>query len=269
MTTTNNAAQAATNDDITQRALTDDEIAAHFRRFWAFSAYEQDNLMAAARAVIADALSKLRAPVADERAAYVAWHVSYASRMPNLDSPTGHWADDKKAWDAWQERARRAALASAPVAGEATDTFRNLLLEAVHRYGNARAMAEHDIKQRGQISKTVAAILDLLDAAPQASEAVRNAALEEAIAAVLRDSYVGMPSHTANCHSAARIRALKQPRPQADKDGGQQRAGDAADAARYRLAVADCILILRGDAALGRAEWDRKLDNLARTKGAA
>lgn len=40
------------------------------------------------------------------------------------------------------------------------------------------------------------------------------------------------------------------------------------DAARYRLAVADCILVLRGDAALGRAEWDSKLDELAKTKGA-
>ena len=46
-------------------------------------------------------------------------------------------------------------------------------------------------------------------------------------------------------------------------------AGDARDAERYRLAASDCILVLRGDAALGRAEWDRKLDNLAKTKGAA
>lgn len=45
-------------------------------------------------------------------------------------------------------------------------------------------------------------------------------------------------------------------------------AGDALDAARYRLAVSDCILVLRGDAALGRAEWDSKLDKLAMTKGA-
>jgi hypothetical protein len=45
-------------------------------------------------------------------------------------------------------------------------------------------------------------------------------------------------------------------------------AGDALDAARWRLAVADCILVLRGDAALGRAEWDSKLDKLAMTKGA-
>lgn len=62
-------------------------------------------------------------------------------------------------------------------------------------------------------------------------------------------------------------RALKT---QADKDGGDcaKGAGDAEDAARYRLAASDCILILRGDAALGRAEWDRKLDRLATQKGA-
>lgn len=41
---------------------------------------------------------------------------------------------------------------------------------------------------------------------------------------------------------------------------------DRVDAGRYRLAVADCILILRGDAALGRAEWDRKLDRLAKER---
>lgn len=49
---------------------------------------------------------------------------------------------------------------------------------------------------------------------------------------------------------------------------GAPAAGDALDAARYRLAVSDCILVLRGDAALGRAEWDGKLDELAKTKGA-
>lgn len=102
--------------------------------------------------------------------------------------------------------------ASAPVAGEAPDTYRNMLLEAVHRYGNARAMAEHDIKQRGQISTTVAAILDLLDAAPQASaEDVRNAALEEA---------AHLMEQTGKRIAASDIRALKT---QADKDGGQQR----------------------------------------------
>lgn len=68
---------------------------------------------------------------------------------------------------------RRSALASAPVAVEVLDTYRNMLLEAVHRYGNARAIAEHDIKQRGQISTTVAAILDLLDAAPLANPEAR------------------------------------------------------------------------------------------------
>lgn len=43
---------------------------------------------------------------------------------------------------------------------------------------------------------------------------------------------------------------------------------DAVDAARYRLAASDCILVLRGDAALGRDEWDRKLDRLATQQGA-
>lgn len=116
-----------------------------------------------------------------------------------------------------------------PVAGEATDTFRNLLLEAVHRYGNARALAEHDIKQRGQISTTVAAILDLLDAAPQASaEDVRNAALPEMVRYDKDDGLAGASWKDGwnDCIRAAEnLRALKT---QADKDGGQQRAGDVS-----------------------------------------
>lgn len=94
------------------------------------------------------------------------------------DVGTGPLAGKEATATDWRDKPS-AALASAPVAGEARDTYRNMLLEAVHRYGNARAMAEHDIKQRGQISKTVAAILDLLDDAPHASaDNVRDAALE-------------------------------------------------------------------------------------------
>lgn len=63
-------------------------------------------------------LSKLRAQVADERAEFSAWHIGHSSRAPNLNAPDGHWADDKKAWAAWQERACRAAQASAPIVGE-------------------------------------------------------------------------------------------------------------------------------------------------------
>lgn len=56
----------------------------------------------------------------------------------------------------------------APLAGEATDG-RQALLEAIHRYGNARAMAEHNIAYRDEVRNTADALLALFDAAPQAS----------------------------------------------------------------------------------------------------
>lgn len=58
-------------------------------------------------------LSKLRAPVADERADFNAW----LKTQRNPDDMNK--AELVAAWEAWQERGRRAALASAPVAGEA------------------------------------------------------------------------------------------------------------------------------------------------------
>lgn len=64
--------------------------------------------------------------------------------------------------------------ASAPVAGEATGS-RQALFEAIHRYGNARAMAEHNIAYRDEVRNTADALIALFDAAPQASEAVRDA----------------------------------------------------------------------------------------------
>lgn len=134
-------------------------------------------------------LAKLRAPVADQRGllpcpfcgseAFATFKTGdddlrrHSVHCKSLDcggqTRDRHFSE-AEAIAAWN---RRPALASAPVAGEVLDTYRNMLLEAVHRYGNARAMAEHDIKQRGQISTTVAAILDLLDAAPLANPEAR------------------------------------------------------------------------------------------------
>ncbi|MFY3697325.1 hypothetical protein ACOTD6_06805 [Achromobacter xylosoxidans] len=109
----------------------------------------------------------------------------------------------------------RAALASSPVAADVMPR-RQGLLDAIHRYGNARAMAEHNIAYRDEVRNTADALIALFDAAPQASdEDVRNAALEEA--AKLMDQ-------TLRSNGAALIRGLKRSR--ADKDGGQQRAGD-------------------------------------------
>lgn len=131
---------------------------------------------------------------------------------------------DYKAMDEAAFSVYRAALASAPVAANVMPD-RQALLDAIHRYGNARAMAEHNIAYRDEVRNTADALIALFDAAPQAnadagntaSGPVRNAALEEA--AKLMDQ-------TLRSNGAALIRGLK--RSQADKDGGQQRAGDAA-----------------------------------------
>ena len=185
-------------------------------------------------------LSKLRAPVADERTAFEEW------RMKELD-PTfvGYTRDELTlARAAWDERARRAALASAPVAGEAT-SGRQALLEAIHRYGNARAMAEHNIAYRDEVRNTADALLALFDAAPQASaEDVRNAALvsQRQEWANRGDGY----GHWVDVDEARFAVLAPECRrtlylPQADKDGGQQRAAEASapDTAKDR---ADKIL---------------------------
>ncbi|WP_448684767.1 hypothetical protein [Achromobacter xylosoxidans] len=112
-------------------------------------------------------------------------------------------------------RACLAAPQASTVAREAQPS-RQTLLDAIWRHGNARAMAEHNIACRDEVRNTADALLALFDAAPQASdEDVRNAALEEA--AKLMDQ-------TLRSNGAALIRGLKRSR--ADKDGGQQRAGD-------------------------------------------
>lgn len=160
---------------------------------------------------------------------------------------------------------RPLVMASAPVAGEATDAdptpkdqYRRMFTAACAALGAVTEKLGLD-PDDAEPDVMLTAIDELIEraanAAPQASEAVR----------------------TCTCHPDDRPAgecqkkyAAQECQTQADKDGGDcaKGAGDAEDAARYRLAASDCILILRGDAALGRAEWDRKLDRLATQKGA-
>ncbi|MGZ8132588.1 hypothetical protein ACXU40_09370 [Bordetella bronchiseptica] len=103
MTTQNNAAQPV---------LTDDDIDA------LCDVHDMPPRMVTsfARAIETALLSKLRAPVADERAEFEA---AYHRPYPVRSVPKGgeHWSVEKcAAWKGWQDRA---ALASAPVAGEA------------------------------------------------------------------------------------------------------------------------------------------------------
>ncbi|MFP3746978.1 hypothetical protein SB816_28230 [Achromobacter sp. SIMBA_011] len=98
-------------DDITQRVLTDDELMALLPGAVRLPPGWKDT----ARAIESVVLSKLRAPVADERAAFEAWATAIAEKYDvtrNGDhymEPYTEWV-----WEAWQ--ASRAALASAPVA---------------------------------------------------------------------------------------------------------------------------------------------------------
>lgn len=101
-------------------------------------------------------------------------------------------------------------LASAPVAGEAQAVAWRYWNEKSHSWNTTTSAAVADtMREAGRV-------VEPLYAAPQASaEDVRNAALEEA--AKLMDQ-------TLRSNGAALIRGLK--RSQADKDSGQQRAGD-------------------------------------------
>ncbi|WP_315136451.1 hypothetical protein [Achromobacter marplatensis] len=115
---------------------------------------------------VAAALSKLRAEgvqAGDERESFSDW----AWRKDGL--AIGHMDGQAAAWEAWQERARRAALASAPVAGDAQSSIRVFVKD-------------------GKASRPASSGARLPDgfhtfyAAPQASEAVRNAGIELAAA---------------------------------------------------------------------------------------
>ena len=109
-------------------------------------------------------LPKLRAPVADEWAAFEKWHVSDFGR-----SRVTFRQGDTARWEGWRGRA---ALASAPVAGEA-------VAEIVEVRGETRLLHKLGFSQLPNGTK--------LYAAPQASEAVRDAAQTPLLARALAE----------------------------------------------------------------------------------
>jgi len=101
--------------------LTDDEITNVLRRLAVRPGDHDFNLgQCIARAIESALLSKLGAPVADERAAFERFQRRTGLDELYLERHATHgqymWTATKEAWDTWQARA---ALASAPVAGEA------------------------------------------------------------------------------------------------------------------------------------------------------
>lgn len=127
-------------------------------------------------------LSKLRAPVADERAAFEAAMMQRGQNVDRWPNPHGGYRNSRTeiAWYAWNDRA---ALASAPVAGEALTRF---CPECGHvgDVGNGYRSCCPDGGSARMVPKSLAdkcrATFQLAiksDAAPQASEEVRDAAL--------------------------------------------------------------------------------------------
>lgn len=119
MTTQNNAAQA-------QTVLTDAEIR-EIQGTHLVTISSRDALIAsvivAGRAIEAAVLSKLRAPVADERAAFEWWasdEGEYPASVERDGNGNYKLAQIQAHWDAWQARA---ALASAPVADGRSPKF--------------------------------------------------------------------------------------------------------------------------------------------------
>ncbi|WP_063588127.1 hypothetical protein [Achromobacter ruhlandii] len=110
-------------DDITQRVLTDDEI----RAVWVEHGLDDEAVEDFARAIESALLSKLRALVADERAAFDAWFLAHPLNRSHHNDTT-QIDDAFMPFQAWQARA---ALASAPVAGEAQERIEQM---AVNRY---------------------------------------------------------------------------------------------------------------------------------------
>ena len=112
-------------------------------------------------------LSKLRAPVADERVAFERFQRRTGLDELYLERHATHgqymWTATKEAWKTWQARA---ALASAPVAGEALNDLQ--ALQWAEKHGLQWA-----IGSPATIREVIADAQRL--AAPQASEAVRDA----------------------------------------------------------------------------------------------
>ncbi|GAB1836864.1 hypothetical protein MyNCGM121_36430 [Achromobacter xylosoxidans] len=252
-------------DDITQRVLTDEQIQALWDEACKDSpqAPGWNRHIRFARAL----LSQVRAPVADERAAVAYLDLGAGGYMDvgtdltdeqlaalpkgrhmlaiigthgvNGYTPASAPVADRQRLrelvDAvWNEATESTAVPDTPWADRLIDKVYPLLAASAPVAGEAQGWSGWACQYPNKLprlygSKEIARlncdaangdrVLFLSEhAAPQASaEDVRNAALEEA--AKLMDQ-------TLRSNGAALIRGLK--RSQADKDGGQQRAGDAA-----------------------------------------
>ncbi|WP_336235705.1 hypothetical protein [Achromobacter dolens] len=209
-------------DDITQSVhkKINEIIAKHFN----------DDPAGAVRAQIAvhEVLSKLRAPVADERDrnATISQVVGLCNRIPGATT----WNAAQFMYD---EMHRRAALASAPVAGEQIIAWDVQDTGLGRRYTTYNPKVAEDLMNLGENVRPLvyASALPPANAAPQASaEDVRelpDAEMRTLIGNYFADDWA-KEAAAGLLHDYAR--ALKT---QADKDGGQQRAGDVDERAAF------------------------------------
>lgn len=217
-----------TENNAAQPGLTTEQILSLERR----GNMTDDEALRFGRAIESALLSKLRTEGVQAGAATA--DIALPDVLPELTTPGGAQYVSMATMQTVL-RSARAALAGASVAGEAREHIEQM---AVNRYrpvpdgmfsykvvaGNGARSLYTGTKDSCLLvsAKLTEAFLDgafaASNSAPQASEAVRDAALEEAAQAVLDDEGDSLSSHAANRHSAARIRALKA---QADKDGAQ------------------------------------------------
>jgi hypothetical protein len=176
-----------------------------------FARYIENTLAADFACALAQHLSKLRAPVADERALFETESQRFGYNLARGYRPYGltdYYADDatERAWRIWKARA---ALASAPVAGEAQRPHLNIVLDhAADRLAEA-GMREDASIVRGMKVPNDGSKTESINAAPQASEAVRVQQLEAARIAYAREFPPDENGDPDVCNIHANIRKLK------------------------------------------------------------
>lgn len=265
----NNRAKPAdlelTDDEIEALALK--HIAPGYERLRAvvpeFAPYQQSEQFRRVKALIGDVLSKLRAPVADERAAF-------EKQWEERPRFRGDQSEKVKALYWWQARA---ALASATVADHGFKIWKNsdnawwncrarlgvggqgLTPEEAVRDWAARNGAKESAPvageaQAGDYVQSVPGHCDRivwrgqyyalpLDAAPQAS--AEDVRLRELL--VRCQAWMLSSEHDRPNMLIALIQDALQSQPQADKDGGQQRA---------EVAEAQCVAVYQALDEFGR-----------------
>lgn len=201
-------------------------------------------------------MSQVRAPVADERAAFVAWLTGSYPDVYSEPEAMRLWHHEHVAALAWEERARRAALASAPVAGEVQQPVAHWIPSA-KTFSTARVSpgkaweplyAAPQASAENVTRDLVGLVVKLGRSIRKSDPAMYGMALDFLKRHNLQGSPLRGESTTpptgptqAQCKAAAEIARGFGARhladvldpPQADKDGGQQRAGDVDERAAF------------------------------------